>query len=179
MLLRLLRVLVLAGCACAATVPRHSPEFAVNMPDGTQKLLTQYRGKVVVLVFILTTCPHCQHTVGLLSKLQNEFGAQRLQVLAAAIEDNAKADVPGFIRQFRPAFPVGWSPRDSAVEYLQQPPDKGMRMPNLVFVDRGGTIRAQYTGDQPFLGGADEESNLRGEIDKLLKEAPAGRHPRK
>jgi hypothetical protein len=81
--------------------------------------------------------------------------------------------VPNFNRQFKPTFPVGWAPRDSVVEYLQHPPDKGMHMPNVVFIDRGGNIRAQYQGDPPFFGGDDEEKNIRGEIDKLLKENAA------
>ena len=162
--------LLLAGLAVAATVPRHSPEFAINMPDGTQTLLSQYHGKVVVLAFILTTCPHCQHTIGILSKLQTEYGPQRLQALAAAMEDAAKANLPGFIKEFKPTFPVGWTVRDSVIEYLQHPMMKMMHMPNVVFIDRAGTISAQYAGDDPFFGGPDEEKNIRREIDKLLKQ---------
>jgi cytochrome oxidase Cu insertion factor (SCO1/SenC/PrrC family) len=36
--------------------------------------LSQYKGHPVVLAFILTYCTHCQMTVGVLSKLQNEYG---------------------------------------------------------------------------------------------------------
>ena len=147
------------------------------MPNGTQTLLSQYKGKVVVLAFILTTCPHCQHTCGILSKLQAEYGPQKLQVLSAAMDEGAQMKVPGFIRQFKPAFPVGWSTRDSVVEYLQHPADKGMHMPNVVFIDKGGNIRAQYQGDPPFFGGPDEEQNIRREIDKLLREGPAPKGP--
>src|SRR5438046_909833 len=135
---RFLCLLLLAGYAAAANIPRHSPEFAINMADGRQTLLSQYRGKVVVLAFILTTCPHCQHTIGLLGKPQNEYGPQRVQMLSAAMEDAAKANVPGFIKQFQPPFPVGYSLRDSVVEYLQHPPMLSMHMPNLVFIDRAG-----------------------------------------
>jgi thiol-disulfide isomerase/thioredoxin len=169
----LLRWFLLAGCAFAATIPRHSPEFAIDMPNASQTLLSQYKGKVVMLAFILTTCPHCQRTIGIMSKLQMQYGAQRVQMLSAAMDDGAAARVPNFNRQFKPTFPVGWAPRDSVVEYLQHPPDKGMHMPNVVFIDRGGNIRAQYQGDPPFFGGDDEEKNIRGEIDKLLKENAA------
>lgn len=41
--------------ASAATVPRPAPEFAITMPNGSQLLLSQYAGKVVLLEFLYTT----------------------------------------------------------------------------------------------------------------------------
>src|SRR5437660_416556 len=108
-----------ASLAIGANVPRKSPEFAINTVDGKQILVSQYRGKVVVVACILTTCPHCQHTVGILSKLQTEYGPRGLQVVATAIEDMAKMNVPDFIKKFQPTFPVGYTFRDSVIEYLQ------------------------------------------------------------
>ena len=35
----------------AAEVPRKAPELVIQLPQGGQKLLTDYRGKVVVLAF--------------------------------------------------------------------------------------------------------------------------------
>ena len=162
-------LLLFSMTAFGATIPRKSPEFAITMMDGKQLLLSQYRGKVVVLTFILTTCPHCQHTIGILSKLQTEYGPRGLQVLATAIEDMAKMNVPDFIKKFQPPFPVGYTFRDSVVEYLQHPPMIRMLMPNIAFIDRQGVIQAQYSGDSPFFGD-DQEKNLRQEIEKLLKE---------
>ena len=46
---------MLAGSVFAAQVPRKSPEFVVQPPDGKPVLLSSYRGKVVCLMFILTT----------------------------------------------------------------------------------------------------------------------------
>ncbi|HZT32036.1 MAG TPA: TlpA disulfide reductase family protein [Bryobacteraceae bacterium] len=160
---------LLWGAAQAAEVPRHSPEFAINMNSGRPLLLSQYRGKVVALVFILTYCPHCQKTVGILTKMQNEFGPHGLQVLSCAIEDMASMNVPDFIKRFQPTFPVGFSDRNSVIEYLQHPAMFKLLMPQIVFVDRQGTIRAQYSGEEPFFAG-DQEKNIRDEIENLLKE---------
>ena len=41
--------------AWAADVPRPSPDFSINMPDGGKLAVKSYRGKVVVLTFISTT----------------------------------------------------------------------------------------------------------------------------
>lgn len=166
-------MLVLFSCAALAgaeTIPRHADEFAMTNAGGKQILLSQYTGKSIVLAFILTTCPHCQHTIGILNKLQSEYTGRGLQVLACAIEDAAKQNLPGFIEKFKPAYPIGYAPRDSVYAYLQHPSMVILNMPALVFIDRTRTIRAQFKGDSPVFNEGDQEKNLRGEIDKLLKQ---------
>ena len=168
--LRMLLSWLCVAMAGAATIPRHSPEFAMNTADGKQILLSQYNGKTVVFAFILTTCPHCQHTIGILSKLQPEYAARGVQVLACAIEDAARQNLPGFIDKYKPPFPFGFSPRESVYEYLQHPSMLILHMPALVFIDRQRNIRAQYEGDAPFFNDDEQEKNIRVEIEKLLKE---------
>src|SRR5262245_20241978 len=167
---RVLPFLLGVALAGAATVPRHSPEFAMTTADGKQILLSQYNGKTVVFAFILTTCPHCQQTIGVLNKLQPEYAARGVQVLACAIEDAARQNLPGFINKFKPAFPVGFSPRDSVYEYLQHPSMLRLDMPAMVFIDRQRNLRAQYEGASPFFTSGDQEKNIREEIEKLRKE---------
>lgn len=41
--------------AITADIPRPAPEVALELVDGKQILLSSYRGKVVNLVYILTT----------------------------------------------------------------------------------------------------------------------------
>jgi cytochrome oxidase Cu insertion factor (SCO1/SenC/PrrC family) len=48
-------LLALSALSAPAPAPRKSPEFAIQMPDGTQTLLSHYRGKVVLLAFFYTT----------------------------------------------------------------------------------------------------------------------------
>lgn len=172
-LLRIAAGVWIAAIASAADVPRPSPDFPINMVDGPQIKLSQYKGKVCVLAFILTTCPHCQKTVGYLSAIQNEYGPRGVQVLASAIDDMGKLNVPDFIKNFHPAFPVGFDTQDDVDGYLQQPVIYRMYVPQLVFIDRQGIIRAQHGGDDPFLAG-DQNAHIREEIDTLLKE-PAPR----
>src|SRR6266436_1257461 len=71
----------------AATLPRKFSEFAIQMPDGKQVLLSSYKGKSVCLAFILTTCSHCQAVTRLLIKAQNEFGPRGLHAIDTAIEE--------------------------------------------------------------------------------------------
>lgn len=44
-----------ASPALGIDIPRKSPEFVISMEGDKQLLVSQYRGKVLCLVFILTT----------------------------------------------------------------------------------------------------------------------------
>jgi len=46
---------LLAGLAYAQQVPRPAGEFAIGMNSGSQVLLSQYSGKVILLAFLYTT----------------------------------------------------------------------------------------------------------------------------
>jgi len=154
-------------------VPRPSPDFAVNMNDGSQLHISQYHGKVVVLAFILTYCAHCQFTSQILAGLQKEYAPQGLQVVAAATEDMAAMAVPDFIRRFQPGFPVGFAPRNTVETYLEHPVMFKMMMPQVVVIDRQGVIRAQIAGDDKFFDRTNQEKNFRELLVPLLKEGSA------
>ncbi|HJZ99753.1 MAG TPA: TlpA disulfide reductase family protein [Candidatus Solibacter sp.] len=161
----------MAVMATAAPLPRPSPNFAIHLTPAGQVSPTQYKGKVVVLAFISTTCPHCQHTTQVLSGLQRELGSRGLQVLAAAFNPMANMLVPDFIKQYQPSFPVGYTERADVHGYLDHSEQLQMYVPVLVFIDRRGMIRHQYLGDDPFQ--QNQEKNLRDTIEAMLKE-PAG-----
>src|ERR1700691_3032583 len=179
-LFRTLAVVSLAAAvASAADVPRPSPDFEIGMNNGEPVRISQYKGKVLVLAFILTTCPHCQKTVGYLSAIQNEYGPRGFQVLASAIEDMAAMDLPDFIKRFHPPFPVGFNTQNAAQEYLQHPVILRLYMPQLVFIDRKGIIRAQYAGDDKFISEEQEQDkHLREQIETLLNEPAAPKKKR-
>lgn len=56
MLRRTTLICALAAISClGAEIPRKSPEFVIDTGPNKQILVSQYRGKVLCLVFILTT----------------------------------------------------------------------------------------------------------------------------
>ena len=100
--------------------------------------------------------------------MYNELAPKGFRVVEGAI--NADPDVPGFIQRFMPAFPVGIADSSAAREYMQLPPMERSFVPFMVFIDRKGMIRAQYTGsDQNFFGDKMAD-NIRAEAEKLLGE---------
>ena len=161
---------LLTSALRAGTLPRAAGEFTINLPGGKQAPLSQYKGKVVALAFILTYCPHCQKITSFLIQDQNEYAARGFQVLASAIEDGAAAAVPGFLKKYNPPFPVGSNSRGPVLEFLQHPTAARLIMPQLVLIDRQGMIRSLYAGDDPFLDEAQADKNLRAKIEELLNE---------
>lgn len=164
---------LLATAAFGQQVPRPAGEFAINMSNGSQTLLSQYSGKVVLLMFMFTTCPHCQHTTQVLNPIAREYAPRGVQMLAAAFNDGAGSLVPGFISQFQPAFPVGSASREQVNEYLQHAPGKPTYVPEILFIDRNRVIRAQYTGSDDFF--KEQDKNVRAMLDTLLKEPVAAK----
>ena len=163
-------LLTLAVVSFAGTLPRQAPPtFAIHLTNGQQVSPSQFSGKTLAVIFILTYCPHCQKAVSTLTKMQSEFGARGFQVLASAIEDHAAAAVPDFLKRFHPPFPVGYNDRAAALDFLQHPMAARLIMPQLVFIDRSGMIRAEYSGDDPFLNEDQQEADFRDKIEELLK----------
>lgn len=164
-------VLGSAALLPAQEVPRNAPEFAIQLPDGQQKLLSQYRGKVVLLEFLHTTCPHCQESSQVIEKLYKELGPRGFQPIGVAFNENAAMLVGDFVRQLGLTFPVGVGQREAVVAYLQHSMMKPLYVPQMIFVDRKGVIRAQHGGEDEFLKNL--EPNIRKELEPLLKEPAA------
>lgn len=153
-------------------MPRKAPELTIVEPSGKQTLLSSYRGKVVLLAFIFTTCPHCQAECGVMDKLQAELGPKGFQPLAVAFNDNAGMLVGGFVQNFHPTFPVGSAIRRTVTDYLQLD-DSGKviwNVPQMVLIDRKGMIVEQSgpKGSEEL----QEENSLHKKITDLLA-APA------
>jgi len=163
--------LTATGLLAEPPIPRLSPEFVINYPGGKQALLSNYKGKVVVLTFIFTTCPHCQAECQMLSKLNSELGPKGFQPLAVAVNPMSLMLVPDFVRDYRTNFPVGASEQGPALSYLQVSMVERWVVPQIVLIDRKGMIRAQSAplGTEKL----QEEAYLRQQIETLLhEEAP-------
>jgi peroxiredoxin len=149
-------------------VPRKSPEFTITDANGKESLLSSYRGKVVVIGFVYTTCPHCQVFSGVLEKLYKELGPRGFQPIDIAWNDNAKLLITNFAQQFGVTFPIGYSSYDPIMSYMGFSIMDRPVVPLVVVIDRKGMIRAQ----SPPGGDANlqDEGKLREMIETLLKQ---------
>jgi len=157
----------------AANVPRPATEIKFISQTGETIRLSELKGKVVVVEFLLTHCPTCKDNARLLGRLQRELDAKGLRVIGLAIDEGAGPKIPTFVSETSAAFPIGVLEHTKAQEFLQFPSVVRMMMPQLAIVDKKGVIREQHGADEPWMAPAMEETNLRKLIDKLLAE-PAG-----
>jgi thiol-disulfide isomerase/thioredoxin len=160
----------------APLTPRRAGEFVIHMPDGKDNLLSSYRGKLVVLAFMHTTCPHCQHIAGILSKIQKDYAAKGVQILGVAFDKDAKRDVANFDKLYATGFPCGYAAEDQVLKFVHSPP--GYFIPMLLFIDRTGIVRSQYlpNGDPNSVADKffnDQDASVRKEVDKYLKASAA------
>lgn len=152
--------------------PRKADEFVIHMVDGSQKLLSSYRGKVVVMAFMYTTCTHCQAMAGSLAKIQSEYSDKGVQVLGVTFDNGAANNVTSFIKITGANFPVGFSTADQVLKFMHV--DGDYFVPMLAFLDRTGTIRFQVVSDGDPNSAADKfltdrEPSIHKELDQLLK----------
>lgn len=153
--------------AFAAPVPRKAAEVTIALNSGQQLLLSSFRGKVVALEFLLTTCTHCQRCSGILQQMYQEFGPRGFQPVGAAINDNAAALVPEFVHKLGLTYPVGATSQFVAYDFLGSSMMELLTMPQLVFIDRKGIVQAQYAGEGDFF--KNEEVNMRNQIQAMLR----------
>jgi thiol-disulfide isomerase/thioredoxin len=165
---------------------RKAPELSFVIPGQGEKLLTQYRGKVVALEFILTTCPHCQAASKVMTKFQEEYGPRGFQAIDLAINaldegrtpDQASQMVEAFAHNFQVGFPVGYIGRDPMMAFMGFSIMDRMVVPQLVLIDRNGFIHYQTpASDSADWNKLMNESTIRQHIEELLA-IPAGSHRR-
>ncbi len=163
--------------AADANTIRKAPELAFSLPGQGQKLLSQYRGKVVALEFIFTTCPHCQAASKVMEKFQQEYGSRGLQVIDVAVNDNADLLVENFAKDFQVNFPVGWTPKEQMVSFMGFSSARFV-VPQLVLIDRKGNIHYQTPAlEDENWDKLMKEDAIREHIEELLSESSsASRH---
>ena len=158
----------------APPLPRQANPLAILKPEGGSLKLDDYKGKVIVVSFMLTTCPHCQHEAQVLTKLQQEYGPKGVQFLGCAFDPMARMVVPDFVGKLGVKYPVGWQTQAIVYNFLSANPLYAISVPQLVFIDRKGVIRyqSQYRGD----GETGQEPNVRRRIEELLAEKAPSTH---
>ncbi|MBE7542901.1 MAG: TlpA family protein disulfide reductase [Bryobacteraceae bacterium] len=159
-----------ASVLSGAEATREAPELSLADTAGKPFRLSALRGKIVALEFMLTTCPHCQNTAKLMSRLQREYGPKGFQAISLPFNDDAVAAAPRFVSEHGVTHLVAAIPRERVYEFAQLSTVMRHSVPIMVFVDRRGRIRDQFEGDAPFF--QNEEANFRAKIVELLKDPP-------
>jgi len=124
-------------------VPRPAKEFSCPDADAQTISLSKFKGKVVLIQFLITDCSHCQALSKVLTKLQNEYGPQGFQAFGVAINNATAEMVRAYVSDHQLGIPVGFAPHDQALGYLGFSAMERVGVPQVMVIDRHGIIQAQ------------------------------------
>ena len=168
-LIPILTGFMVALTASAASVPRPSPELTMQRSDAPPIKLSQFRGKIVALVFGQTTCDHCQDLTRTLKVIQKDYAARNVQVVECVFDPDASTNYPMFLKALEPNFATGYTDDDVVKKYLQwnERTDGALMVPYMIFIDAHGIIRGDFSGKDGFF--RDGDKRIRAELDQMTK----------
>jgi peroxiredoxin len=161
-------LLVFLTAASFARTPRPIADMSIPAPGGKHIDLKQYRGKVVLLALITTTCSECITSVGIFNRLQKDFGPQGFQMVAACVNLSAKEDTGPFADRYKANFPMGYLDKLGTMRMADIGGDQRPYVPIEMFIDRTGIVRFQYFGNDNVM--KEEEKSLRAIVGGLVKQ---------
>ena len=163
---RLLTVFLCAAALASAQGPTRAPGFCLSDTNAQWRDLQDYRGKVVVIEFMQTTCPHCLEFTKVLSGVVSKYG-DKVQVLSVALPNDTMPGLIQFVKGHKLAWPHLFDMGQMAFSYLRQP---NISFPTVFLIDRNGMIvnRWEYGA---LTKSVFEGEQLSREIDKLITPA--------
>lgn len=157
--------LMLHPCSNAFEAGQAAPNCSLTpLGNGQRYGMEEFRGKVVYVDFWASWCSPCAQSFPFLNDLDSELRGQGLRVLGINLDEKPD-DAKRFLEKHPANFTVAYDAGG------QCPQDFGVQaMPSSYLVDRKGVIRHVHLG---FRRG--EAEQLRGLVEQLLAERPAGR----
>ncbi|MBI1895416.1 MAG: TlpA family protein disulfide reductase [Acidobacteria bacterium] len=147
--MRFLLVGAMAAAVLAAQGPaaRRAPGF--SLPDARlqQHDLADYRGKVVLVEFMRTDCPHCATVSKVLEAVKAKYKGE-LAVLSIVMPPDTQATVTKYAAEHKVTGPMLFDCGQVAASYMRATPENPrVQLPHLYVVDAGGLIRSDYEGE--------------------------------
>ena len=119
-----------------------APDFTIDILDGEEKSLRDYRGKPVVVNFWASWCGPCRDEAPDLVKLHNKYG-DRVDFVGIIFQDEEGA-ARRFIEEFDVKYENGMDPGGKASAAY-----KITGIPTTLVIDAKGDLRARWLGAIP------------------------------
>jgi len=155
--------LLCASALLAADFSRRAPGFSLPDAKTQQHDLADYRGKVVILDFIQTTCPHCNAFTSVLNEVQQKYG-DRVAIVSVVNPPDDQNKVNSFIASHHITYPILFDCGQVAYSYLRS---ASFDIPHVYLIDGNGGIREDF-GYTDALKDLFEGKGLFPHLDALL-----------
>jgi len=141
---------------------RRAPGFSLADSKFQQHDTQDYRGKVLIIDIMQTTCPVCMKLADTLVQVKAKYGDKVGILSITTLPDNfEKAD--RFASEHKIPWPVLFDSGQVLMSYLKvTPANPQVHFPHLFIIDPAGMIR--YDSE-----GSDDLAKISANIDKLLK----------
>jgi len=128
--------------------------------------LADYRGKIVILEFMQTNCPHCSTAGDTLHAVSQKYGS-KIQIVAVVSSQTEKDyTVASYARGHNVDYPILFDSGQMMYSYLRDPK---IVFPHIYVIDPQGNIRQDYPYDVTTRD-VFEGTALYGVIDGMLAE---------
>ena len=171
MMRTLIVTLLFAGSLFAAgeLIGQRAPGF--SLPDRNFKYHDpqDYRGKILIVEFMQTSCPHCATFSKILQEVQTKY-AGKVSVLSIVNPPDSPDKVGAYVTTHKLTIPILFDCGQIAVSYVRWTPGKpsGFDIPRVFIIDAGGIVRHDYEYNK-ITEGIFEGRGLFAELDKMLK----------
>ena len=135
---------VITTLLCAAALlgaqTRRAPGFCLIDSTGQWRDLADYRGKLVILEFMQTTCPHCAIFANILKEAQQKYG-DRIAIVAMATAPDTPATMIQYVNSRNLTYPLLLDQGQAIASYVRK---NSLDFPTVYLIDANGMIAAQF-----------------------------------
>jgi peroxiredoxin len=170
--------LLLTGTVFAAgeMLGHRAPGF--SLPDRTYKYHDpqDYHGKILIVEFMQTTCPHCATFSKILEEAASKY-AGKVSILSIVNPPDTPDKVGQYATTNKVSTPILFDCGQIAASYVHWSPGKagGFDLPRVFIIDASGVIRRDLEYGA-LTKDIFEGRGLFAELDKMLQAPPSGKH---
>ena len=152
---------------------RRAPGFALPDLNLNYHDVQDHRGKVVIVDFMMTSCPHCLAVSKNLETIKAKFGSRiAIMTVVTSSSDNQQT-VSRFMTTNKITSPILFDCGQVTASYLKVTQQKpSITLPHVFLIDQNGMIRNDFSYNDGTKG-LMEGPGLATEIEKLLNRAGA------
>lgn len=143
---------------------RRAPSWALVDSNGRMHDLLDYRGKVLVLEMMQTTCPHCAAFADILAQVPQKYGDKVAIVAIASIPQDNGNTVKQYMAGHKVTYPIVFDAGQMQYSYVLK---SHVDLPQVYIIDPNGYIRADY-GYGLTTRDVFEGKGLFNELDRLV-----------
>ena len=153
--MRIIAVLLAAALLAPAAneySDRRAPGFSLPDAKFAQHDPQDYRGRVLLVDVMLTTCPTCNQLADTLVSLTKKYG-DKIGIISVVTLPDTLADTQAFAAKHGIDWPIVFDSGQMIASYLKvTPANAQVHFPHLFFIDGQGKIRNDFgPGDEASL----------------------------